>query len=141
MPVAAEETEWAASGMCEKNDVIDYTNDEEQRRLVCNDLRYIPGAGEPARLDGEMIDGFPDLEPKMSLPDAEPAKKRPRGGGSQPAAAAGNIMDGRMDGNGEKRKRASGGSWRRRARVKRLHTSAEAAGQIKIDSLLLCRTL
>ncbi len=132
MPVAAEETECAAGGKCEKNDVIDYFNDEERRRLVSNDLREFPGPGEPARSDGEIM---------MRLPDLELLMKRPRGGGLQPAAAAGDIMDGKMDGDGVKRKRASGGGWRRRAKTKRLHTSAETAGQAKIDGFCMVARL
>ncbi len=132
MPVAAEEAECAASGKCEMNEMIDYSNDVDGRRLESGVLRENPGAGEPARSDGEMIDGLPDLERSM---------KRPGAGGLQPAAAAGNIMDGRMDGDGVKRKRASGDGWRRRAKTKRLHTSAETAGQVRIDGLCIVARL
>ncbi len=54
----------------------------------------------------------------------------PRAVGLQLTAAVKDIMDGRIertdDGRG-KRKRSSGGGWRRLAKIKRLHTSANTA--------------
>ncbi len=135
MPVATDGVECAASGKKEMRCMIYSCNDVEGRRLESSDLRDLcvkTGAGEPARSDGEIVDGLHDSERSM---------KRPRGGGLQPAAAAGDIMDGRMDGDGVKRKRASGGGWRRRAKTKRLHTSAETAGQARIDSFCIVARL
>ncbi len=114
----------------EKRCMIDYNNDSDGRRLESGELRENAGAGECARSDGVIWGRLPDLERSM---------KPPRAVGLQPAAAAGDIMDGWIDGDGVKRKRASAGGWRRRAGTKRLHTSADTADQAKIDSLLFCR--
>ncbi len=132
MPVMEGEN-GAASGKMKMMSVIDYDVDGDGRRLESSELRElceVAGAGEVTGADGEILGGIPDSDRLM---------KPPRAVGLQPTAAVKDIMDGRSeridDGRG-KRKRSSGGGWRRLAKMKRLHTSADTADQARIDVLL-----